>query len=376
MELHRHDASLISLERKRLRDRKAQRTMKEKRESQIRILEERVAFCEKYHGGDWIHQSGPQSSEMESLRRENRTLHTRLESLRQMFDSWGGDTSFEPRERHIPIPGPLTGSRRPTEPLMPSKPQQEATLSAPVPRDFTDTTDGPDIVHLPALHHPIHELPSAIPPWYLVPMNDNGHLPPRVPPLCPWLSRPDLVIASPPHPSPLALLYGTRRNWLADQIHRSIRQRAIRDSECLAVGWLAYNFSKWRVSPNPETFARLATFQRPTLAQLQHGHPVGLDLLPWPQLRSNLAQTWHRYDYAELTGYLSCCMKVRWPWGEEILEPDEDDNMQIRRKFVDVFTCETGLGLTDEFISKFPELLEGMDIETLRFDITLECQAT
>ncbi|PYH35075.1 DUF3425 domain-containing protein [Aspergillus neoniger CBS 115656] len=83
------------------------------------------------------------------------------------------------------------------------------------------------------------------------------------------------------------------------------------DAECLAVGWLAYNYSKWRVFPSPATFTCLASFQHPTMAQLQHGHPVGLDFIPWPQLRSHPGQSWHKYDYMKLTRYLSCCMKVR-----------------------------------------------------------------
>ena len=138
------------------------------------------------------------------------------------------------------------------------------------------------------------------------------------------------------------------------------------------MGWLAYNYSKWRVSPSPATFACLPSFLHPTMAQIQHSHPVGLDLLPWPQLRSNLAENWHKYDYMELTGYLSCCMKVWWPWGQGILERDELDELQICQGFLDVFTKESGWGLTSEFIAKYPELLEGMDIEAVRFQIRVE----
>lgn len=351
--------------------------MKEKRKSQIRILEERLSFCEKYHGGDWVQESNARSGEIENLRRENRMLQDRLDSLRKMFDSWGGESSYEPKRSHEP-PSGFPSARGPTAEDITghlSGLQEVATIPAPALHASTDTSERPETLGLSVPNGSIPGLPSAIPAWLLVPMNDNGHLPPRVPPLCPWISRPDMIVSSPSQISPLALLYGTRRNWLADQIHRSIRRRAMRDSECLAVGWLAYNFSKWRASPSPETYARLAAFQHPTLAQLQRGHPIGFDLLPWPQLRSSLALNWHKYDYAELVGYLSCCMKVRWPWGEEVLEPDEEDNMQIRPEFLDVFTSESGWGLTDEFISKYPELLQGMNIETLRFDITLESGA-
>ncbi|OJZ88759.1 hypothetical protein ASPFODRAFT_44482 [Aspergillus luchuensis CBS 106.47] len=105
------------------------------------------------------------------------------------------------------------------------------------------------------------------------------------------------------------------------------------------------------------------------MAQLQHGHPVGLDFITWPQLRSNLAQNWYKYDYMGFTGYLSCCMKVRWPWGQGILVRDERDDLQICEGILDVFTKESGWGLTSEFIAKYPELLEGMNVEALRFQI-------
>lgn len=65
------------------------------------------------------------------------------------------------------------------------------------------------------------------------------------------------------------------------------------------------------------------------MAQPQHGHPVGLNIIPWPQLRLNLARDWHKYDYTDLTGYLSCCMKVRRPLGQGILVRHERDDLQI-----------------------------------------------
>lgn len=45
----------------------------------------------------------------------------------------------------------------------------------------------------------------------------------------------------------------------------------------------------------------------------------------------------------------------------------ERDDLQICQEFLDVFTKETGWGLTSEFIAKYPELLEGMYVEADRF---------
>ncbi|KAH8422876.1 bZIP transcription factor [Aspergillus melleus] len=358
MNSQRQTISLTSSERKRLRDRKAQQTLRDKRESRIRGLEERVSFCDRHHGNIGTQQANQNvPTQTEKLYYENERLRACLESLRNVLHSWDDeddDGQSAPRERRRRRPG--IGA---TEPLIPPNrlfiSAEHSQPGIPIP---TTTAVSPRET-IPGI------LPSATPIWSLVPVNTNASI------VCSWFSRPDLIVTCPPQPSPLALLYGTRRNWLADEIHRSIRLRAIRDSECLAVAWLAYNYSKWRVSPSPATFARLVSFQNPTLAQLQHDHPVGIDLLPWPQLRLNLAQNWHRYDYTELTSYLSCCMKVRWPWGQEILERDEFDELQIHQEFLDVFTKESGWGLTPEFISKYPELLEGMNAETLRFQITV-----
>ncbi|RAL15856.1 DUF3425 domain-containing protein [Aspergillus homomorphus CBS 101889] len=101
--------------------------------------------------------------------------------------------------------------------------------------------------------------------------------------------------------------------------------------------------------------------------QIQHAHPFGIDLLLWPQLRAYLAGNWHKYDYGEWTGYLGCCVKARWPWGEGILGRDQLDELQIRPDFFDIFNNGCGWGLTSEFIVRYPELLEIMVVEEVRF---------
>lgn len=105
--------------------------------------------------------------------------------------------------------------------------------------------------------------------------------------------------------------------------------------------------------------------------QLHRSHPVALDMLVWPQMRVNLIRQWDRYDFAELMGFFSCCVKVRWPWGVDVLERDEDDNLRMKSEFMDVFFQESGWGLTTEFIEKYPEVFEGMDVEAVRFHMAL-----
>ena len=80
--------------------------------------------------------------------------------------------------------------------------------------------------------------------------------------------------------------------------------------------------------------------------QLQRVHPLTLDMLIWPQMRTNLVRLWEKYDFAELMGFFSCCVKVRWPWGVDVLERDEDDNLRMKSEFLEVVFQESGLGLT------------------------------
>lgn len=64
-------------------------------------------------------------------------------------------------------------------------------------------------------------------------------------------------------------------------------------------------------------------------------------------------------------------MKVRWPWGQGFSARHEHDGLQICQEFSDVFTKETGWDLKSKFIAKYPKLLEGMNVEALRFQVTV-----
>ncbi|OGM47938.1 hypothetical protein ABOM_002716 [Aspergillus bombycis] len=146
---------------------------------------------------------------------------------------------------------------------------------------------------------------------FLTPIDEYGHISPPLSATCPWLAHPDQIAACPSLPSPLDLLHGTRRSFLADNISHVLQVRAIRDPERLASGWLIYGFSKGRVSPGLTAVSQIPPFLRPVLLQMPCGHPAALDLLILPQIRINLTENWEKNDFREVFDYMSCCQKVR-----------------------------------------------------------------
>lgn len=425
----RNTALLSSSEKKRLRDRRAQQTLREKRQNRMLELEARVAFCERNHSfataaessvcNQDISPTGPSQGgslekldvakllkTVENLRLENSRLRARQESLRQLVGSWNLDDEHRVTEQSSHgqaidglHPRSLDCALSEVAHTMSSSPAIDAN-SSPVTVDtmnniesaqemaFADATPRKsmsqysasicDVFSILPSPHPIVHLPSppatsaTIPPWCRVPRNTYETNNTRVFPLVAysWFAHPELITACPLKPSPLDLLYGTRRNYLANYIHDRIRKHALRDAEGLAFGYLMYNYSKWRVSLTPSTFALLAPFQHPTSTQLEQDHFSGIDMIIWPQMRLNMIQYAGEIDFMELFDFLACCMKVRWPWNKALLERDSDDNLQVREDFKQVFTREDGWGLTAEFIDRYPMLLAGMDVEALRFEIT------
>jgi hypothetical protein len=66
-------------------------------------------------------------------------------------------------------------------------------------------------------------------------------------------------------------------------------------------------------------------------------------------------------------GLLSCCLNVHWKWGENILERDKDDKLQIRPRLFDTFRTADGWGITSEFIDTHPDLVNGIDLSQMLY---------
>lgn len=98
MESPRTNDTLSASERKRMRDRKARKVAREKRDTRIKALEDRVTYCKRHHGAVWVQHI---MAAMENLQRENQMLRERQERLHAIFSSWEQDeTTLQATRSH------------------------------------------------------------------------------------------------------------------------------------------------------------------------------------------------------------------------------------------------------------------------------------
>ncbi|KAJ5951248.1 uncharacterized protein N7479_009661 [Penicillium vulpinum] len=361
---------MSSNEKKRLRDRRSQQTLREKKLRHAAQLEEKVAHCEQHHNDQSVQRL---LQVIKGLRKQNDTLLTHQKSLKSLVNSW----EIEPDESIL-----SDHSRQDLSSLYTEISNREAQFA--LQTNFNESIPEQARNHFLNAPIPTVSTPSQIPSPCLEPLSDE-HMPlwKQIPPhvddfstktliSCQWFLYPELIIPCPDVPnSPLDFLYGTKTNPLADMIHTALVRRPIRDPERLCTGWLTYHFSRWIIAPSPETYGRLPVFLRPVQGQMTLPHPLVLDFLPWPRIRLNLIRRWHLYskDRDALFGFMACCVKIRWPWNETILERDERNELCIKKAFYDMFMSESGWGLTPEFIRRYPDLVEGMDISQIVIEL-------
>ncbi|KAE8382019.1 hypothetical protein BDV26DRAFT_49797 [Aspergillus bertholletiae] len=369
---------MSSVEKKRLRDRRAQQNLRSKRSQHMAVLEKEVAHCREHHDDQGIQRL---LQVITGLRKQNDALRSRQEHLKSLINAWDANPAEIPAILHKSPDQCLPGSI-----AVPEGPMNNTTSSSNLiqpsrnntPRDDPSPSSlliGSDSSYQQVPYPPIL---SREPPttgtclaWKHLPLNDDDYSNPRTI-SCAWLEHPERIALCPDSPaSPLDLLYGTNTNYLADMIYKSTQRRPIRDPERLAIGWLCYHFTRWIMSPSPATYANIPPFLRPVPDQLQIMHPLVLDNVPWPQLRVNLIRHWDVFREVrdDLFGLFSCCVKVRWPWGESILERNSDNELCIKQKFFETFMSETGWGLTPEFIQRYPQLLAGVDVRAITYEL-------
>lgn len=185
----------------------------------------------------------------------------------------------------------------------------------------------------------------------------------------PWDADLCYVLDAPPVPSVQGMLFGSKQNTFASSVKGCLQEWRCGDPERLAAGWLIYSFMKWPINPTAETFARLPSCLRPTPEQLQLPHNGFLDVLLWEKLRVNIIKHQNKYDITQVLRTLGSSLRVKWPRGESLVESNGDDGLIIRYEFLERFMDDDGWGLSSEFITRFPELVEGLDIQKIAYDV-------
>jgi hypothetical protein len=210
-------------------------------------------------------------------------------------------------------------------------------------------------------------VPPATISWLLLPANTVPYEPSKLD--CNWLNFPHAVADAPDVPQPEDLLFGSRKNLLANGIHKALRTARVAEPERLAMGWLLYIFSRWRIIPTRENFANIPHFLRPTAEQISQPHPARVDMVPWPSLRLALMNQHSDSQLDETLELLACCLKLRWPWGKEFLRMRDDGSRQLVDEFLKTLMSLDGWGITREFAVVYPQLIEGLNLHIIEYNI-------
>lgn len=292
------------------------------------------------------------TQECEALRQENSQLRDRQDAAKQLVTSW--DTTTPSLDVEVYHGASAGDDVRPV---------------SVGPTDLESWSKWEGLLRTALSTTPSKPYPPSRRPWTDTPTHSATDV---VVTECfkDWLQWPDLAQASPEQPQPVELLYGSKTNFLANVIHQSLRSWPCRDPERLAAGWLIYNQIKWMLRPNPDSYKRLLDFQVPVSEQLEHGHPYFVDFVHWPALRARMIQTRDLYDPQDVLGMYLCCVKLRWPWGQNFLEPEDDGTLKMRPDFFETFTRLGGWGITNDFLQRFPALAEGLDVSAINYRVS------
>ncbi|KAG2419449.1 hypothetical protein HFD88_004245 [Aspergillus terreus] len=355
-------SSMSSVEKKRLRDRRAQQALRDKKLRHVTRLEQQVAYCEQYHSG---HKVDELLREVQALRAENAVLRSRQERLKCLVRSWDIDAT-DTNWNDATADQEYATNLHTHEEIIPACTVDPVTLEAVESSNYTDPFSrpaGPAFTPLPLLDNDTEPCLS----WSLLPLNDDDFSTPWSV-SCEWFARPELIAQSPDTPaSPLDLLYGSKINPLANMICTSLRRFSFREAERLALGWNNYHVAKWLVSPNPVTYSKISEFMKPVWGQVQMVHPMCLDLITWPKVRIYLIRRWQLYreHKDDIFRMLASCVRLRWPTEECILERNEDNELCLKPSFYETFMDEKCWALTSEFIKCYPEVVAGANMQSL-----------
>ena len=328
--------------KKRARDRKAQRNLRQRQDSYIQRLEDIVAFCQEHHRDlASQHRSvgvvntsvASQFLAAASEQPSQRASRARSESLGFCTFQLHLDKQYKRSSSTNPAIASLNGRRN---------------LDL---RECDSQQREPPV----ALSSPHRHEQAKAPLWDLLPLNYQDSSLSRS--WCPWMSCPDVVSSLPDLPSPHDLLHGSTTNAIANAIHISLSTLPYQTLEKFAVGYLIYVHTKWMLQPSEERFLRMPAFLRPTQLQLKRRHHAMYDGLVWPQLRDNLIESLFDDDLGPVFHLFSKCLRCSWPQTTPFLSTDEPQQVTMEPAFLQTISSIQGWYLLPDFAVRYPDLL-------------------
>lgn len=318
------------LEKKRLRDRRAQNARRARQEARVQELEEQVRQCRDHH-----HEADIRNlrAALEALRLENSNLRIQEAATRSLF------LERAPEVR-------LIAEREWTH----ETPAITSTAGN-TPEDDNEPAGGA-IAFLPWSQLPLH-IPHGI----------------RISTVLPWLMYPAVVLPVPDLPTGADILYGSLENPLANSIHVALstsKSGSLSEGVRLGLGYVLYVWSKWLFDPTPARFERLPHYMHPTELQKTQAHSPLIDMAFWPQVRDNFIR--HFEDSDELLFALRVFIPeliVPRSMLDPMLEPDFNypGQLRIRPQCIEIFNKLESWAPPAAFHRKYPEIVKGTEFE-------------
>ena len=349
------DSDPHRIERKRARDRQAQRHARARQQNYIRQLARELAHCKKYHSQGYPSVYAASTSEIECKHEGGRAAAT---SHGYLFDEMLATrrvtrqtkkrsddrlqlrlNTFQTSLNSVTVMGNAAQL----------KDQRRGEMTE---QEAERAQNG--IKRTWIRYQPSTPVPPK-PKWSDVPKSC------RVSPLAqswsPWLSCPDVLSTLPDVALPQELMYGARHNPIANAIFVTLSVMHYSEAERLAVGWLVYVYTKWVMDPTRERYQRIPEFMRPTQLQLDREHHAMYDYILWPHVRDNMIRNLEDNDMDEVFALWSVSLKCKWPATEQFLYVDDNDSLTIKPEFFARFTSIEGWSLAPQFAKRYPWLV-------------------
>ncbi|KAJ5753584.1 Polyketide synthase enoylreductase [Penicillium nucicola] len=103
--------------------------------------------------------------------------------------------------------------------------------------------------------------------------------------------------------------------------------------EKLAFMYLMHHTTRWQISPNSESYARMPVWLRPTVMQVTIPHAAWIDNIPWPRVRDILIGDPDRYPFAVFSELYSQHVTISWPYDCEDIVVNSEEGKPLNTIF-------------------------------------------